>query len=204
MQKEQQMQTKPSQLTETVSRPTGIKMALFLFWEFIKLGAFTFGSGWSIIAQMEREFVDERGWMTRSDLLELIAVGKSLPGIMVVNITLLFGYQMAGVLGGICAAIGLCIPAVVTLTIVTAIYDAIKDNYWVWSALKGVQCAVAPIIGGAAISLGKDALTSAMPIIICAVAFVLCYFTSISNLTLVVAGVVIALAWMGVSEHGHV
>ena len=123
---------------------------------------------------------------------------------MVANITLLFGYQMAGALGGICAAIGLCIPAVVTLTIVTAIYDAIKDNYWVWSALKGVQCAVAPIIGGAAISLGKDALTSAMPIIICAVAFVLCCFTSISNLTLVAAGVVIALVWMGVSEHGHV
>lgn len=45
MQKEQQMQTKPSQPTETVSRPTGIKMALLLFWEFIKLGAFTFGSG---------------------------------------------------------------------------------------------------------------------------------------------------------------
>lgn len=204
MQKEQQMQTKPSQLTETVSRPTGIKMALLLFWEFIKLGAFTFGSGWSIIAQMEQEFVDKRHWVEQSDLLELIAVGKSLPGIMVANITLLFGYQMAGALGGICAAIGLCIPAVVTLTIVTAIYDAIKDNYWVWSALKGVQCAVAPIIGGAAISLGKDALTSAMPIIICAVAFVLCYFTSISNLTLVVAGVVIALVWMGVSEHGHV
>ena len=146
-------------------RPTGARMALLMLLYFIKIGAFTFGSGWSIIAQMEREFVDERGWMTRSDLLELIAVGKSLPGIMVVNITLLFGYQMAGVLGGICAAIGLCIPAVVTLTIVTAIYDAIKDNYWVWSALKGVQCAVAPIIGGAAISLGKDALTSAMPII---------------------------------------
>ena len=161
-------------------RPTGARMALLMLLYFIKIGAFTFGSGWSIIAQMEREFVDERGWMTKSDLLELIAVGKSLPGIMVANITLLFGYQMAGVLGGICAAIGLCIPAVVTLTIVTAIYDAIKDNYWVWSALKGVQCAVAPIIGGAAISLGKDALTSAMPIIICAVAFVLCYFTSIS------------------------
>ena len=143
-------------------RPTGARMALLMLLYFIKIGAFTFGSGWSIIAQMEREFVDERGWMTKSDLLELIAVGKSLPGIMVANITLLFGYQMAGVLGGICAAIGLCIPAVVTLTIVTAIYDAIKDNYWVWSALKGVQCAVAPIIGGAAISLGKDALTSAM------------------------------------------
>lgn len=80
MQKEQQMQTKPSPLTETVSRPTGIKMALLLFWEFIKLGAFTFGSGWSIIAQMEQEFVDKRHWVEQSDLLELIAVGKSLPG----------------------------------------------------------------------------------------------------------------------------
>ena len=79
------------------------------------------------------------------------------------SIWLLSGAILLFIITG--AAIGLCIPAVVTLTIVTAIYDAIKDNYWVWSALKGVQCAVAPIIGGAAISLGKDALTSAMPII---------------------------------------
>ena len=66
-------------------RPTGARMALLMLLYFIKIGAFTFGSGWSIIAQMEREFVDERGWMTKSDLLELIAVGKSLPGIMVAN-----------------------------------------------------------------------------------------------------------------------
>ena len=138
--------------TETAQqRPAGAQMALRILLSFIKIGAFTFGSGWSIVAQMEQEFVDKRGWMTKSDLLELIAVGKSLPGIMVVNITMLFGYQMAGALGGICAAVGLCIPAVITLTVVTAIYDAIKDNYWVWSALRGVQCAVAPIIGGAAI-----------------------------------------------------
>ena len=143
--------------TETAQqRPAGAQMALRILLSFIKIGAFTFGSGWSIVAQMEQEFVDKRGWMT-----------------------------------------------VITLTVVTAIYDAIKDNYWVWSALRGVQCAVAPIIGGAAISLGKDALRSTAAIIICAAAFVLCYFTSISNLTLVIAGVVIALVWMGVSEHGR-
>ena len=101
--------------TETAQqRPAGARMALLILFSFIKIGAFTFGSGWSIVAQMEQEFVDNRGWMTKSDLLELIAVGKSLPGIMVVNITMLFGYQMAGALGGICAAVGLCIPAVIT------------------------------------------------------------------------------------------
>ena len=183
MQKEQQMQTKPSQLTETVSRPTGIKMALLLFWEFIKLGAFTFGSGWSIIAQMEQEFVDKRHWVEQSDLLELIAVGKSLPGIMVANIVLL------------------CVPAVVVMTVVTAIYDLIKNNYWVFAALKGVQCAVVPIIGSAAISLGKEALKDKIAIGLCLAALCICLFTSISNLVLVIGGAVLGLVWMGVKEH---
>ena len=166
MQKEQQMQTKPSQRTETVSRPTGIKMALLLFWEFIKLGAFTFGSGWSIIAQMEQEFVDKRHWVEQSDLLELIAVGKSLPGI-----------------------------------VVTAIYDLIKDNYWVFAALKGVQCAVVPIIGSAAISLSKEALKDKIAIGLCLAALCICLFTSVSNLVLVIGGAVLGLVWMGVKEH---
>ena len=170
MQKEQQMQTKPSQLTETVSRPTGIKMALLLFWEFIKLGAFTFGSGWSIIAQMEQEFVDKRHWVEQSDLLELIAVGKSLPGIMVANIVLLFGYQLAGPLGGILSAVG-------------------------------VQCAVVPIIGSAAISLSKEALKDKIAIGLCLAALCICLFTSISNLVLVIGGAVLGLVWMGVKEH---
>ena len=179
MQKEQQMQTKPSQLTETVSRPTGIKMALLLFWEFIKLGAFTFGSGWSIIAQMEQEFVDKRHWVEQSDLLELIAVGKSLPGIMVANIVLLFGYQLAGPLGGILSAVGLCVPAVIVMTVVTAIYDLIKNNYWVFAALKDK------------IAIG-----------LCLAALCICLFTSISNLVLVIGGAVLGLVWMGVKEHG--
>ena len=90
------------------------KMALRIFAYFIKIGSFTFGSGWSILAQMEQEFVDKRRWLTKQELLELVAVGKSLPGIMITNITMLFGYQMAGVLGGVLAVhqlgyLGICI-----------------------------------------------------------------------------------------------
>lgn len=189
-------------MEETTARPTGVKMAAVLFWEFVKMGAFTFGSGWSIIAQMEQEFVDKRHWVEKSDLLELIAVGKSLPGIMVANITLLFGYQLAGVLGGVCAAVGLCLPAVVVMTIVTAIYDVIKSNYWVFAALQGVQCAVVPIIGTAAISLGKEALKSKITVIFCLAALCLSLFTPVSNLLLVICGAVLGLIWMGVKEHG--
>ena len=182
-------------------RPTGARMALLMLLYFIKIGAFTFGSGWSILAQMEQEFVDKRHWMTKQDLLELVAVGKSLPGIMITNITMLFGYQMAGVLGGVLAVLGIALPAVVVLSLVTLAYDAIKSNYWVWAALQGVQCAVVPIIGGAAISLGKEALKDKASVFICLAALAVCHFTSISNIVLILAGVVAALVWMEVKEH---
>lgn len=191
------IQVRPS---EETSLPRW-KMALLIFVYFIKIGTFTFGSGWSILAQMEQEFVDKRHWITKAELLDLLAVGKSLPGIMITNITMLFGYQMAGVAGGILAVLGIALPAVVVLSLVTLVYDAIKSNYWVWAALKGVQCAVVPIIGGAAISLGREGLKEKMGLVLCAAALVLCHFTSISNIVLILAGVVGALIWMGVKEH---
>ena len=191
------IQVRPS---EETSLPRW-KMALLIFVSFIKIGTFTFGSGWSILAQMEQEFVDKRHWITKAELLDLLAVGKSLPGIMITNITMLFGYQMAGVAGGILAVLGIALPAVVVLSLVTLVYDAIKSNYWVWAALKGVQCAVVPIIGGAAISLGREGLKDKMGLVLCAAALVLCHFTSISNIVLILVGVVGALIWMGVKEH---
>ena len=191
------IQVRPS---EETSLPRW-KMALLIFVYFIKIGTFTFGSGWSILVQMEQEFVDKRHWITKAELLDLLAVGKSLPGIMITNITMLFGYQMAGVAGGILAVLGIALPAVVVLSLVTLVYDAIKSNYWVWAALKGVQCAVVPIIGGAAISLGREGLKEKMGLVLCAAALVLCHFTSISNIVLILVGVVGALIWMGVKEH---
>ena len=120
---------------------------------------------------------------------------------MITNITMLFGYQMAGVLGGVLAVLGIALPAVVVLSLVTLAYDAIKSNYWVWAALQGVQCAVVPIIGGAAISLGKEALKDKVSVFICLAALAVCHFTSISNIVLILAGVVAALVWMEGKEH---
>ena len=138
-------QKKTEAAPEQTSR---VKMALLIFAYFIKIGSFTFGSGWSILA-----------------------------------------------------VLGIALPAVVVLSLVTLAYDAIKSNYWVWAALQGVQCAVVPIIGGAAISLGKEALKDKASVFICLAALAVCHFTSISNIVLILAGVVAALVWMEVKEH---
>ncbi len=171
-----------------------LKDRLLLFWIFFKIGCFTFGGGWAILAQMDQEFVQKRNLITKDELLEMVAVGKSLPGIMITNITMLFGYHVAGVTGGICTVIGITCPAILILSIVTVFYNSLKDNYWVMAALTGIRAAVIPIIGSAALSLGKDVLRTKLAFLITGTAFVF-YMMGSGNIILVIAAVVIALLY---------
>lgn len=170
-----------------------IKNGLMLFAFFFKIGCFTFGGGWSILAQMEQEFVDRRQWITKDELLEMVAVGKSVPGIMITNISMLFGYHVGGFWGGLCAVLGITCPAVLILSVVTCFYNVLKTNYWCHGALRGIQAAVVPIIGSAAFSLGRDALAKKKGILICGGAFLLSWFAGVSNVLLVLLGVAAAL-----------
>lgn len=174
-------------------RKEKLKKGCMLFIFFFKIGCFTFGGGWSILAQMEREFVDKRQWITREELLDLVAVGKSLPGIMITNISMLFGYQTGGWFGGVCAVLGIACPAVLILSVVTYGYTYLKTNFWCQCALRGIQSAVVPIIGCAAFSLGKEIFRTTRGIVICIAALLVSLFTDISNILLVLLGVAAAL-----------
>ena len=81
---------------ETMTKAERVARALQLFRFFVKIGFFTFGGGWSILAQMQSEFVERRQWLTQEELLDIVSVGRSLPGIMIANISAPFGYHMGG------------------------------------------------------------------------------------------------------------
>lgn len=173
-----------------------VRLALRMLLWFARIGCFTFGGGWALLAQMEQEFVEKRQLITKDELLDLVAVGKSLPGIMIANISMLFGYQMAGVVGGLCAVVGIAFPAVIILSIVALCYNHLRDNRWFAAALQGVGCAVVPIIGGAALSMGQSIFRTKAGCTICIIAALLCVFTNVGNITMVAIGAVAGLIWM--------
>ena len=179
---------------------TNFRLALSLMPVYFKIGAFTFGSGWSILAQFEREFIDKRGLITKDDLLELATVGKSLPGIMITNVTMLMGYRIAGWFGGLTSVVCLTLPAILILTLVTWFYDWVKANVWFGYAMRGIGGAVVAIIAGAALSLGKEALRQKLAILICAAALAVCLFTNVSNVLIIFTGVILGLLWAGVDR----
>lgn len=84
---------------------------LSIFLTFLKFGCFTFGGGWSIVSQIQKEYVEDKHWITDEELLDFTSVGRSVPGLMISNASVLFGYHAAGFGGALAALAGICLAA---------------------------------------------------------------------------------------------
>ena len=76
-----------------------MKKTLSLFWAFFKIGAFTFGGGYAMIALLENEFVERKKWITKNEFLDMVAIAESTPGPVAVNSATYIGYKTAGFKG---------------------------------------------------------------------------------------------------------
>lgn len=169
-----------------------------IFFLMAKIGCFTFGGGWSIIGQMQNEFVEKRGWLSEEQIVDFMSLAKSFPGVMIINMSVLCGYVMEGVPGALAAAFGLSAPAIAAIAVVAHFYSTLKDNGYVAKVLNGVRCVVIPIILNAAWKLKDKSLTSKTAYVFLAAAFVVCAFTDVSKPLVIVAGALLGLiVWKG-------
>ena len=70
-----------------------------LFGTFLKIGAFTFGGGYAMVALLEHEFVEEKQWVSREEFLDMVAIAESTPGPVAVNSATYIGYKIGGMAG---------------------------------------------------------------------------------------------------------
>lgn len=164
-----------------------------LFWQFFRFGCFTFGGGWSIVAQMQQVYAREKRLMGEEEILDLAAVGKSVPGTMIGNVAMLFGYRMGGYLGGLACVLGMIIPPFLVLAVVTVFYGAIRGNPWVAAAMTGIRAAVAPIIFSAVVGMFQGAFAYPPCFVIAAAALVLYLGLGVSGVWLMLGGAVCGL-----------
>ena len=175
-----------------------LSRAFSIFRTFLKFGCFTFGGGWSIVAQMQKEYVEKRRWLTDEELLDYTSVGRSTPGLMIGNTSVLFGYHAAGIPGALAAILGITIPPVLIMLLVVYIYDLVRDNLYVSRAMIGVRAAVVPIIISALLKLIKSGLKDVFCGLIAAAAIGLCLFTRMNNALIVLLGAIAGLCWQEV------
>ena len=169
------------------------KLSFELFLYFFRIGWYTFGGGWSIIAQIQRDFVEKKQYITNEELLDLTSVGKSLPGVMVGNVTLLFGYHVAGVPGALMSLLGMSIPPILILTLITYLYTWFRDNLYVARALRGVRASVVPIIFSATLKLYPAALKDWFTYVILIAGVLLLLLTDINAILIILGAAAIGL-----------
>ena len=171
-----------------------------LFRDFLQFGCFTFGGGWSIISQMQDKYVEREGTLTGEELLDLASVSRSIPGVMIANVAMLYGWRRRGYPGGLVCLFGLALPPFVILAALTFCYTAVRDSRWVLAAMTGIRAAVVPILISAAAALVKGAFPIPPCLAVGAASFLLYLFFDVSCLWLVVLGALAGLAMGSLRE----
>lgn len=127
---------------------------LELFLTFFKIGAFTFGGGYAMLPLIQ-ETVAEHGWLSESELVDFIAVSESTPGPFAINVSTYVGMETGGILGALCATLGVVTPSFAVILIVAKCYEKFKSSLAVTGCMNGLKPVVIGLIGAAVISTGK-------------------------------------------------
>lgn len=108
-----------------------------LFFSMLYISSFTFGGGFVIATFMKKKFVDELHWIDEKEMLDITALAQSSPGAIAVNVAILVGWQVDGLLGMLLAVLGTIIPPMVTLSVISLFYAAFASNVYCCSCGDG-------------------------------------------------------------------
>ena len=123
-----------------------IKGYLSLFLTMLKIGLFTFGGGYAMIALLENEFVEKKKWLEKDEFLDIAAIAESTPGPIAINAATYIGYKNSGIIGSMIATLGICIPSFVIIYAISLFFDAFLSLTLVAYAFKGIQICVIYLI----------------------------------------------------------
>ena len=118
-------------MSERKTRKASPKELLSLFLTTFKIGAVTFGGGYVIIPMLQREFIEKHNYIEEKDILDIVAVSQALPGVLSINACIMVGYRAGGVIGAICTTLGVVLPSIITLSIVTGFYLEFAANPYI-------------------------------------------------------------------------
>lgn len=104
-----------------------MKQLFEIFTVFFKMGLFTIGGGYAMLPLIQKEVVENRGWMTDSEFLDAISLTNSLPGPLAANAATFVGYKLKKVRGSFSAVIGVMAPSIIIILLIAAIFSEVTD-----------------------------------------------------------------------------
>lgn len=126
-----------------------------LFFTFFKIGLFTFGGGYAMIALLEEEFIQRRKWLDKDEFLDMTAIAESTPGPVAINSATYLGYKLAGVPGAAASTVAVCLPSFLIIYAISLFFEQFTQLTVIANAFKGIQVCVIYLIFSAGVRMLK-------------------------------------------------
>ncbi len=128
-----------------------------LFITFAKIGLFTIGGGYAMIPLIKQTVVDEKHWAEEAELMDLIAMAQSCPGVFAINISIFIGYRMRRTPGALMCALGAALPSFVIILLIALFFQQFRENEIVERIFKGIRPAVVALIAVPVFKMARTA-----------------------------------------------
>lgn len=150
-------------------------LLLELFLQFAKIGLFTFGGGYAMIALIENACVEKKQWITHDEMMNITVIAESTPGPIAINCATYVGYRQKGFVGALTATLGMIIPSFCIIYLISMYLDRFLEITWIAHAFYGIKIAVGILILDAALKMIRKMQKKPMPrtIMLCAFAAML-------------------------------
>lgn len=175
-----------------------MNILLDLFLTFAKIGMFTFGGGYAMLAMIENNCVERKKWITHDEMMDVTVIAESTPGPIAINCATFTGYKKAGFAGALVATLGMIVPSFGVIYLISMFIDNFLELPLIANAFKGIRIAVGLLILDAATTMIKKMHKKKLPLtlMICSCAAMFCinvFAWDFSSISLMVLAAVVSL-----------
>ena len=170
-----------------------------IYWEsfktFFKIGIFTLGGGYAMIPLIEEEVVNKHRWVEKEEMLDLIAIAQSCPGVFAINIAIFIGYKLRQERGAIATALGTALPSFLIILAIAIFFHQFEDNKVVAAMFRGIRPAVVALIAVPTFNLAKRAQLNKWTLWIPIVSALAIWLLGVSPIWVIIAAGVGGFLW---------
>lgn len=163
---------------------------LRLFLVFLEIGSVLYGSGYVLLAFLQRHLVDRHGWITSQQLLDAVAVGQVTPGPVFSTATFV-GWQIDGPVGAAVATVGIFLPSFFFVALLGRLVPWMTARPAARAFLTGVTLASLGLMAGVCVELAGTALVDPVTAALAAVTLAVLVGSRVNSAWLIGAGVIV-------------
>jgi chromate transporter len=165
-----------------------------VFFFFLKVGSVLYGSGYVLLAFLQRDLVERWQWLTSQELLDAVAVGQLTPGPVFTTATFV-GYLVAGNRGAIAATVGIFLPAFLLVGLINPWITKLRQSSLASHFLDGVNAASLGLMAVVTYTLGKAAIVDSLTVILVLLSLLAVFRFKVNSAWLVIAGGIVGFIY---------